>query len=457
MPLTRRQLLAAATPAAASAFQAAPARPRPNIVVLMTDDQGAHDLGCYGAGDLRTPNIDALAANGARFTNWYSNAPVCAPSRGSLMTGRYPARAGIPSNGAALKPEQLTTARILKNAGYRTGLIGKWHLGDTPESSPNAHGFDYFYGFLPGCVDFYSHRYYWGESGRGRTVNFHSLFRNNDEIFEDGEYLTDRVAAEAAGFIRRNWTDPFFLTVTFNAPHYPMHAPRRYLERFPNLAPERRTYAAMLAAVDDAVGGIRAELSRNRLLENTLIFYIADNGATTEPRAGLNQEPATAGDNSPYRGFKFSLFDGGMHVPGIMSWPGQIPSGRTIGEIAMTMDILPTACAAAGVAPPEGHKIDGSNILPLAAEGAPSPHEAIFWENNGQLAARMGKWKLVLKGNPYGRTPGEKKPLSGEDEVFLSDLEADPGEAKNLHRLHPNIVDELTSRIHAWKREVSGE
>jgi arylsulfatase A-like enzyme len=452
--MTRRNWIAAAAASQAVA-NPQPAARKPNIIVLMTDDQGSHDLGCYGAADLRTPHIDSLAANGARFTNWYSNAPVCAPSRGALMTGRYPVRAGIPGNGAELKPSQITTARMLKGAGYATGLIGKWHLGDTPETMPNAHGFDYFYGFLPGCVDFYSHRYYWGESGRGRTVNFHSLFRNRDEIFEDGEYLTDRIGAEASAFIRRNWPQPFFLTVTFNAPHYPMHAPARYHARFPNLAPERRTYAAMLAAVDDAVGGIRSTLAQHNLLENTLIFFIADNGATTEPRAGLGQQPATAGDNTPYRGFKFSLFDGGMHVPGIMSWPARIPSGTTIDQVAMTMDILPTACAAAGAALPANHRIDGHDVLPVAAAGARTPHEVIFWDNNGQLAARKGKWKLVLNGNPYGRSPEERKPLTGEDAVFLSDLSTDPGETKNLRRLHPNVVDELTGRIHSWKQEVA--
>jgi arylsulfatase A-like enzyme len=448
--ITRRDFLASA---ALPVLAQTPAR-RPNIIVLMTDDQGAHDLGCYGAADLRTPNIDALAGEGVRFTNWYSNAPVCAPSRGALNTGRYPVRAGIPGNGASLGQDQITLAKLLRDAGYATGLIGKWHLGDTAPSLPNAHGFDYFYGFLPGCVDFYSHRFYWGETARGRTVNYHSLFRNRGEIFEDGEYLTDRIGQEASAFVRRNWTRPFFLQVTFNAPHYPMHAPARYLDRFSNLEPERRTYAAMLAAVDDAVGSIRDSLAQHGLAENTLIFYIADNGATTEPRAGLNQQPATAGDNSPYRGFKFSLFDGGMHVPAIMRWPAKIPSGKTIHETAMTMDILPTACAAAGVTLPAGHRIDGRSILAVASEGAPSPHEIIFWENTGQLAARRGKWKLVLNGNPYGRAPEERKPLQGEDSVFLSDLSTDPGETKNLRRRHQNIVDELTSRMQAWQEEV---
>jgi len=451
--MLRRDFLFAA---AAGAGAAAP--PAPNFVVIMTDDQGSRDLGCFGASDLKTPHIDALAASGARFTNWYSNAPVCAPSRAALMTGRYPVRAGVPTNGRTLDPvRQKTAATLLKKAGYATGLIGKWHLGDTPETAPNAHGFDYFYGFHPGCVDFYSHRFYWGETGSGRTVNYHSLYRNREEIFEDGEYLTDRIAAEAAGFIRAHWTRPFFLTVTFNAPHYPMHAPARYLARFPNLAEERRIYAAMLAAVDDGVGMIRSTLAQHGLLENTLIVFVSDNGATTEARAGLGQRPATAGDNGPYRGFKFSLFDGGTHVPGIMSWPKAIPAGRTVDEVVMTMDILPTVCAAAGVAIPEGHRIDGKDILAVAARGAPSPHECIFWENGAQLAARKGKWKLVLNGNPYGRSAEENKTLTGEDAVHLSDLSKDPGESVNLRRTNPAVADELTSRIERWRREVRGE
>lgn len=456
--MTRRQLFfAAATAPGMAAAQATASRP--NIVVIMTDDQGSHDLGCYGAQDLKTPHIDALAASGARFTNWYSNAPVCAPSRAALMTGRYPARAGVVTNGQVLDPgKQKTTATLLKGAGYATALIGKWHLGSTPETMPNAQGFDYFYGFLPGCVDFYSHRYYWGERGAGQ-VNFHSLYRNREEIFEDGEYLTTRITEEACAVLRRGAAagTPVFLTVTYNAPHYPMHAPKEYMDRFAHLPLERRTYAAMIAAVDDGVGEIRRTLAQLGSLDNTLIFFLADNGATTETRAGLDQQPATAGDNAPYRGFKFSLFDGGMHVPAMVSWPARIRSGQAISEVAMTMDVLPTAVAAAGAAIPEGYKVDGRSVLPLVtgSAAATTAHAAgIFWENGKQRAVRKGKWKLVLNGHLYGRTAEEKKAMEGEDTVFLADLSTDPGETRNLRRAHPQIVDELTSAIHAWYAAV---
>lgn len=427
---------------------------RPNFVVICTDDHGSHDLGCYGASDLATPHIDNLAKSGIRFTNWYSNAPVCAPSRASLFTGRYPIHAGIPSNGAALPPSQKTIASLLKPLGYQTSLTGKWHLGSTPQTDPNAHGFDYFYGFRSGCVDFYSHRYYWGESSNSRLANYHDLYRNREEIFEDGEYLTERITAEACGFIRRNLHNPFLAVVTYNAPHYPMHAPPRYMDRFRNLAPERRTYAAMISAIDDGVGEIRRTLQQHGLLENTLIFFVADNGATTEARAGLNNQPATAGDNGQYRGFKFSLFDGGMHVPGIMSWPGRIPQGQVSSGLAMTMDIAPTICAAAGAKPPAGYTFDGSDILPVALGKSSSPHEAIFWEQGKQSAVRKGKWKLVVNGQTYDRTPDGRTPLKGDDNVFLSDLEADPGEKTNVRKQNPALADELQTLLGVWQKQV---
>lgn len=452
--LNRRDWLATAG-ALSAAVSAQGQTRKPNFVVIMSDDQGSHDLGCYGAADVKTPHIDQLAASGVRFTNWYSCAPVCAPSRAALQTGRYPVRAGVGANGLPLGLNQHTLPSRLKQAGYATGLIGKWHLGSTPDTVPNARGYDYFYGFLPGCVDFYSHIYYWGESNpQNRTVNFHSLYRDREEIWEDGQYLTERITAEATGFIDAHGSEPFFLCVTYNAVHYPMHAPAKYKRRFPNLEPERQTYAAMLAAMDDGVGAIRQTLSRHGLLDNTLIFFVADNGATTEPRAGLNQQPATAGDNGVYRGFKFSLFDGGMHVPGIMSWPARIQTGQVNRQLVMTMDIAPTIWNAAGAAPEPGYHVDGRDILPVAARAAPSPHTTLFWENGKQAAARKGRWKLVLNGNEYGRTPETRGEAKGDDAVWLSDLEADPGERRNLRHARPEIADELQSAIHVWKEDT---
>ena len=424
---------------------------KPNFVIFLADDLGCHDIGAWGASDLKTPNIDALASSGARFTNWYAAAPVCAPSRAALLTGRYSIRAGVPNNGPPLKPSEQTIASLLKPAGYSTGLFGKWHLGTTPDTVPNAHGFDRFTGFHAGCIDYYSHRYYWGEP---RTVNYHDLWRDRTEIFEDGQYSTELFAREAAQFIRENRANPFFVYVPFNGVHYPMHAPKKYLDRFPDLEPERRMYAAMLSAVDDGVGQVMRTLREHRLTENTLVFFSADNGATREPRAGLDQKPATAGNNRPFRGNKFSAFDGGMHVPMVMSWPGTIPKGRLVREIGNHVDLLPTICTAAGVPVPNDRTMDGFNALPMAVSEARSRHNAIFWSSGGQLAVRRGSWKLVKDGKTFDGAPNGAKALEGDDALFLSNVDEDPGESRNLRHQNPALVDELLTMAEKWLQDV---
>jgi arylsulfatase A-like enzyme len=367
------------------------------------------------------------------------------------MTGRYPIRAGVPSNGHPLQPSEQTIASLLKPAGYSTGIFGKWHLGDTDDTVPNAHGFDRFVGFHAGCIDYYSHRYYWGEP---RTVNYHDLWRNRMEIFEDGQYSTEIFAREAAQFIRENRNNPFFLYVPFNGVHYPMHAPKKYVDRFPDLEPERRMYAAMLSAVDDGVGLVRRTLQETGLADNTLIFFAADNGATREPRAGLNQQPAKAGDNRPFRGNKFSAFDGGMHVPMIMNWPGVIPKGVVRTQVGNHVDLLPTICAAAGAPLPSDRTLDGFDALPMATSGAQSRHDAIFWSSDGQLAVRRGDWKLVKNGKTYDGAIKDAHPLKGDDALFLSNLAQDPGESRNLRHQHPEILDELQTLAEKWLAEV---
>lgn len=455
-PISRRSLLAGAIASAelpsllrASGRDAG----KPNVVVILFDDLGLHDLGFLGAADLKTPNIDRLATGGTRFTNWYSNAPVCAPARSALMTGRCPIRAGVGQNGHPLPASEKTIAALLKGAGYATALTGKWHLGGTPDTVPNAHGFDYFYGFHEGCTDYYSHRYYWGDP---RVVNFHDLWRDRDEVFENGAYLTERIGEEAAGFITAHKDQPFFLYAAFNAVHYPMHAPAKYVQRFPNLPKERQMYAAMLSAADDGVGRILDALEKTGQRDNTLIFLLGDNGATTEKRAGLNQQPATAGKNTPFRGYKFSTFDGGMHVPALMNWPGHVPGGKVIHEVAMTADILPTVCHLTGASLPRDRTIDGKNIWPVIANGAPSPHEYVAWSEGPQLAIRQGKWKLVLNGVTHDGTPEGNKPLPGDDAVFLSNLDEDPGESRNLRHQHPEVTDGLQTLVHQWRRDVEG-
>ena len=417
--LTRRQILPA--PLALAAQQA----PKPNFIVITLDDLGCTDLGCYGARDLKTPHIDALAVGGVRHLNWYSNAPVCAPARASILTGLYPGHAGVPQNGPSLPATSKTIADHLKPAGYRSALIGKWHLGTPPDASPMQRGFDEYYGFHSGCVDYYSHLYYWGDP---KVPNYHDLFRNGKEIFEDGQYLTERLTEEACAFVKRAAPAPFFLYLAYNAPHYPMHAPQKYLDRFKSLEPERRTYAAMISAVDDGIGQLRDTLQRNGVDKNTCIVLLGDNGATTEARAGLNGKPATAGSNGPYRGHKFSLFDGGMHVPCIWNYPAKLPSRKVEETPHLSMDILPTVARYAGLSLPGG--IDGAPI--------DTPRQALFWKQGPQMAIRQGQWKLVVKG------------IGEADEYFLSDLSTDPGETTNLRHKQPAKLDELLTQLTRW-------
>jgi len=446
---TRRSLLASSLSiptllSAQSSGAAAPSSQAPNVMVIILDDLGVTDLGYLGASHMKTPYIDALAKNGAVFTNWYSNAPVCAPSRASVMSGRYPARAGVPSNGGELTAGMPCLGSLFKGAGYRTAAIGKWHLGLSANTHPNAHGFDYFYGFLNGCIDYYSHRFYWGEP---RRANFHDLWRNREEIFEDGRYFTERITEETVTFLDSVKGQRFCAYIAQNAPHYPMHAPDKYTARFAHLPLEQRLYAAMVSAVDDSVGAITEALRRNGQLDNTLLIFVGDNGATTEKRAGQGQQYATAGSNGKFRGFKFSVFDGGTHVPCVVHWPARVKP-RSLSQLAQSMDILPTVLDATGIQAPEG--MDGYSLMPALLQDAPSPHKELYWFNQGQLAVRRGPWKLVIDGKDFDRRSEGNQALTGEDALFLSNLDEDPGETRNLRRAHPNLVDELVTLAKRW-------
>ena len=416
---------------------------KPNFIIIYCDDLGYGDLGCYGSGDLKTPNLDALARGGVRFTNWYSCSPVCSPSRASLLTGCYPQKAGVPEilggsrETTGLPPSKMTIAQALKSGGYRTSIFGKWHLGAAKEHRPNAHGFDEFYGFLCGCMDYYSHLSYYGVANP-----LHDLWHNDKEVWDNGHYFTELVTEKSVEYIERQTDDPFFLYVAYNAPHYPMHAPKKYLDRFPDLPPDRRIMAAMIAAVDDGVGEIVDALKRTGRYENTVIFFSSDNGPSDESRNWLDgtEDYYYGGSAGIFRGHKASLFDGGIREPAILSRPGVISPGQVCDKIGAMMDIFPTFMEIAGGEPP---KCDGSSILPMVMEGAPSPHERLFWEYHGQLAVRQGKWKLVLNGKlDFHRDQ--------PDAVHLSDLEADPGERINLADRYPELVEELSRAVREW-------
>jgi arylsulfatase A-like enzyme len=428
---------------------------QPNFIIFLTDDQGYGDLSCMGATDFRTPNLDRMAAGGVRFTNWYSNSPVCSPSRAALLTGRYPGNAGVRSilaghrTATGLPTEVPTIANALQDLGYYTAMSGKWHLGLAEGSRPENHGFDDWFGFMAGCIDFYSHIFYWQMNRDGRA-QLHDLWENGIEIYRDGEYFTELITEYTIKYVRRaiEQNKPFFLYVPYNAPHYPMHAPAKYIERFPNLSWDRQIMAAMLSAVDDSVGEILNELERQGILDNTFTYFQSDNGPSREIRNWLDgtPDPYYGGSAGKLKGHKFSLYEGGIRSPGIMSWPDKVTAGQVVDQPGAAMDVFPTFLSAAG-GDPNDYQLDGKNVMPMLTEGRPSPHDAIFWEMSQQTAVRRGKWKLVLNGQLVEGAPTE-------DDVHLADLETDMGETDNRKDQHPELTAELTQLAQTWRQGI---
>jgi arylsulfatase A-like enzyme len=416
-----------------------------NIVLILTDDQGSIDLNCYGAKDLSTPHLDALAESGVRFTQFYVGAPVCSPSRASLLTGRFPIRAGVPGNVSSqpghegMPTEEVTIAEMLKASGYKTALFGKWHLGTVPQCEPLGQGFDHFLGHKGGCIDNYSHFFYW--SGPNR----HDLWKDDTEYFEeDGTHFSDILLREARSFISENREDPFFLYLPMNVPHYPVQPRLRYREMMSALSEPRASYAALVADIDHTVGELIDHIDSLGIRENTLIVYLSDHGHSTEERTGFG-----GGNAGPFRGAKFSLLEGGIRVPCIASLPGTIPAGEVRDQMATSLDWLPTFAELAGATLPD-RKIDGSSLAAvLHSEQAPSPHEVFHWQLQDQWAVREGPWKLVVN----GLDTDHRVRLEGEDKVFLSHLDRDATETKNLAREHTEVVDRLTRLHEEWAKE----
>ena len=433
---------------------------RPNFIVFLTDDQGYGDLSCMGATDFQTPSLDKLASEGIRFTDWYTNCPVCSPARAALLTGRYPGNTGIRGiltghrKTKGLPKSTPTLATILKSEGYNTSMVGKWHLGLEENSRPHSHGFENWFGFLAGNVDYYSHIYYYGANMQDKTVGLvnptHDLWENNKEVWMDGEYFTEIIADKCIEYLRKmNKNDkPFFLYVPFNAPHYPMHAPKKYMDRFAHLPWDRQVMAAMISAVDDAVKDIMHEVDRLGHSENTLTFFTSDNGPSRESRNWLdnNLDPYYGGTAGKFKGHKVSLFEGGIREPGIMHWPGKIQSGVISSEPCASMDIAPTVLDAAGV-DLSNHYLDGTSLLELAKGKSDNNERIIFWEYLEQTAVRKGKWKLVLKGkliDAYGPVP----------DIHLSNLEEDISESNNLADKEPEITEELKNLAENWRSKI---
>lgn len=419
---------------------------RPNVLLIYADDQGSVDLNCYGATDLVTPHLDALAGRGVRFTQFYSAAPVCSPSRAALLTGRYPQRAGVPGNvssaagHAGMPSSQITLAELLHEAGYFTAHVGKWHLGYTPETMPNGQGFDHSFGHMGGCIDNFSHFFYWNGPNR------HDLHRNGTEVFADGRFFPDLMVEEIEGLLEAPREKPFFIYWAFNVPHYPYQGDEKWLRYYTERLPyPRNLYAAFLSTLDERIGRVLQKLDTLGLRDDTIVIYQSDNGHSVEERA--HQGGGSAG---PYRGHKFSLFEGGIRLPAMISWPGHVPEGEVRRQFATACDWLPTVLDLCGVAP-AGHEIDGFSLRPLlVSANAPSPHTLFHWQSGGgrqnpQWAVREGPWKLVVNGLGAG----------DDEQIFLSNLTRDVSETRNKAADQPELVQHLSRRHDEWTRTVT--
>jgi arylsulfatase A-like enzyme len=422
-------------------------RKAPNVLVIVADDMGYADLGVHGSRDVKTPHIDALAAGGIRFTDAYVTGPYCSPTRAGLLTGRYPQRFGHEFNinlgpafeNAGLPLSQRTLADRLRAAGYQTALFGKWHLGSSGKFHPMDRGFDEFFGFL------------------GGAHSYHDVNENTANPLLDGRkpaarttYLTDELTERAVAYLQRERSQPFFLYLAYNAVHTPMHATEQYLARFTHIADEqRRTYAAMLAAMDDGIGRVLSTLRERKLEEDTLVIFFSDNGGPIMPGTTVN-----GASNAPLRGSKRQTYEGGIRVPFVIRWKGRLAEGRVDSRPVVQLDVFPTALAAAGVAIDPAWRLDGVNLLPfLTEEGSRRPHDVLYWRLGGTMAVRKGDWKLVKTAEgPLSPDPARLSDLSGAE---LFNLAADVGETKNVAADHPAVVKDLADTWQRWNRELA--
>jgi arylsulfatase A-like enzyme len=409
--------------------QAERAAGKANIIVFLADDEGYGELGCQGNPEIPTPHIDSIAKSGIRFTSGYVSGPYCSPTRAGLMTGRYQTRFGHEFNGGGgaggqgfgLPLTEATIANRLKSLGYATCAIGKWHLGGPPQFLPMQRGFDEFYGTVANTPFFNPPNFV--DSRKGPEV--HPI---KDESF----YTTDAFAARAVDWLEKHKTEPYFLYLPFNAQHAPLQATEKYLQRFQHIQDEkRRTFAAMMSAKDDAVGRVLAKVRELGQEENTLIFYLTDNGGPT---------PQTTSKNDPLRGFKATTSEGGVRVPFMVQWKGKIPAGKVYDHPVIQLDILPTAIAAAGGEVDPSWKLDGVNLLPyLTGEKTGKPHETLYWRFGEQWAIRHGDWKLVAS-------------RVDNNQPRLINLAADISESNDLSAERPEKVKELKGLWDEWNK-----
>ncbi|MBE2284224.1 MAG: sulfatase [Prosthecobacter sp.] len=412
---------------------------KPNVLVIVADDLGYNDVGFQGSKEIPTPHLDKLAARSLRCTNGYVSHPFCSPTRAGIMTGRYQHRFGHENNPAWLPNDTVaglpltekTYPQLMKQAGYTTGAVGKWHLGAHPQFHPNQRGFDEYFGALGG-----GHQDFPGDKG---GAEYTIPLNRNGKDEKQTKYLTEQFGDEAVAFVGRHAGEvkPWMLYLAFNAPHTPLQAPQAWLDKFSQIADKnRQTYAAMVAAMDEAVGGVMKKLEETKQTDNTLIFFVSDNGGPNLSFRGLTNFT----DNAPLRGAKGDVYEGGMRVPFLVSWPAKIKPG-TYDQPVIALDFLPTSLAAAESADLTPKNLDGVNLLPfLTGEKTTAPHDLLFWRSGGpggNNAVRRGSMKLVRL---------------GKAEPELYDLAADVGETKNLAAEKPEIVKELTAAIAEWEK-----
>lgn len=416
---------------------------RPNVVLIMSDDMGYADLGSYGSTDIRTPNLDRLAREGARLTDAYANGVLCSPTRAAFISGRYPQRSAIetalgPEGTRGLPVSDHSLPRVLKSGGYRTGLVGKWHLGGSvagaaPNGGPRAHGFDYFFGLMGSHVDYWHHN---------RGPKAEDLWENETRISLDGQYLTTLITERAVQFIEQSATgsEPFFLDVAYNAPHWPYDRPDRpspppgsgaHIVASADNPPTRADYAAMVESMDSGVGQILQALERRGLTGNTIVVFTNDNGGEWLSNGG------------PLFNRKWTVWEGGIRVPAIVRWPGRIAAGTVSDQPVMTFDWSASIVAASGAAVPTTY--EGINVLPILEGRAPKVERTLFWRsvpnNRNQQAVRQGDWKLVVDAN----------------HLHLFNLREDIGERTDLTASRPEIVRRLRPLLTEWARSVDAE
>ena len=426
---------------------------KPNVVIFFTDDQGTLDVNCYGSKDLYTPNMDKLAKTGVRFTQAYAHT-VCCPARAMLMTGRYPQRGNVNhwtqgnakgEKGRNMFLAEVTIAEVLKDAGYKTALFGKWHLGADFAHGPTKQGFDEFFGLRGGFIHNYNHYFLHG-------TGFHDLYEGTKEVFARGKYFPDMVTDRAIQFIDKNKQSPFFMYVAFNVPHYPEQADKKFDDRYKDMKMPRRSYAKMISTTDDRMGKVVNHLEKHRLRDNTIIIFMSDNGHSAEQNkirrenhksgmtVGTNYGANGGGGNTgKWIGQKGSFLEGGIRVPAVISYPAKLPKGVQRDQAITAMDWMPTILDLCDVPLPDV-KFDGKNILPvIKSASAKSSYGVMHWKWRNGWAVRQGDWKLIGEGNK-GKSLGN-----------LSDLKP---EKKNYIKEKPDIAKRLKALYNEWLKEV---